>query len=140
VDVLAGGGVGGEALAARGGGCRRLEVGGDRAEPALGVLLLHWVGGIWLSSLARSILEFACVGREASKAREVDANATQAKGNWISRATRESAQSRAGMRPMMMMRAWGEEGGTRRGFQTDASGDMFFFSLSLSSVQEKMIK
>jgi hypothetical protein len=32
---------------------------------------------------------------------------------------------------MMMMRAWGEEGGTRRGFQTDASGDMFFFSLSL---------
>lgn len=41
MGVLAGGGVGGEAAAVRGGGGGRVEVGGDRAQPALrGVV--HW--------------------------------------------------------------------------------------------------
>lgn len=45
VGVLAGGGVGGEAAAVRGGGGGRVEVGGDRAQPALrGVV--HWRRGL----------------------------------------------------------------------------------------------
>lgn len=45
MGVLAGGGVGGEAAAVRGGGGGRVEVGGDRAQPALrGVV--HWRRGL----------------------------------------------------------------------------------------------
>jgi hypothetical protein len=71
MGVLAGGGIGGEAGPL--GGRRRVEVGGDRAEPAPGGV--HWGllmplrhGDGWNGTLSRR-LALRCVGRWGSRAR-----------------------------------------------------------------------